>query len=68
MAEPFIEVKADDFAADMICLQNGVLNLHDFKLYAHSPQYFLTWMMDVNYSEPVETGAPGNLLEGPEGI
>ena len=49
MAEPFIEVKADDFAADMICLQNGVLNLHDFKLYAHSPQYFLTWMMDVNY-------------------
>lgn len=49
LADSRIEVKPDEMNAGGICLRNGVLSLTDFKLYAHSPEYFFTWMLDVEY-------------------
>ena len=49
MAEPSIEVTQEDTNVTGICLRNGVLNLSDFNLYSHSPRFFNTWMLDVDW-------------------
>lgn len=49
LADSRIEVKSEEMNAGGICLRNGVLNLADLKLYEHSPAYFFTWMLDVEY-------------------
>lgn len=49
MAEPRIEVKPEEMNVGGICLRNGILNLANFQLHEHSPRYFFTWMLDVNW-------------------
>lgn len=49
MAEPSIEVRQESVDEAGICLRNGVLSLSDFKLYSHSPRFFNTWMLDVDW-------------------
>lgn len=49
MAEPSIEVRQESVNEAGICLRNGVLSLSDFKLYSHSPRFFNTWMLDVDW-------------------
>lgn len=48
-AEPRIEVKPEEMNVGGICLRNGVLDIANLQLYEHSPRYFLTWMLDVNW-------------------
>lgn len=49
MAEPSIEISPENVNEAGICLRNGVLSLVDFQLYKHSPSYFNTWMLDVDW-------------------
>lgn len=49
MAEPSIEVRQESINEVGICLRNGVLSLSDFNLYNHSPSFFNTWMLDVDW-------------------
>lgn len=49
MAEPSIEVSLENVNEAGICLRNGVLSLADFQLYKHSPSFFNTWMLDVDW-------------------
>lgn len=49
MAEPDIEIRQECINEGAICLRNGVLSLADFKLYPHSPSFFNTWMLDVDW-------------------
>ena len=48
-AEPRIEVQREDMNLGGICLRNGVLDLANLQLHEHSPKYFFTWMLDVNW-------------------
>lgn len=48
-AEPEIEVKQPNGFKRFLCLHNGVLDLANFTLYPHSPQYFVTWQMQTEW-------------------
>lgn len=49
MAEPVIEINETENPPTGLCLQNGVLDLSTLTLYEHSPRYFFTWKMAVNW-------------------
>ena len=49
MAEPSIEVRQENINESGICVRNGFLNLSNLKLYNHSPSFFNTWMLDVDW-------------------
>lgn len=48
-AESRIEVKPEEMNVGGICLRNGILNFANFQLHEHSPKFFFTWMLDVNW-------------------
>lgn len=49
IAEPSIEVNPEEVNATGICLNNGIFSLVDFRLYEHSPKFFFTWKLDVDW-------------------
>jgi P4 family phage/plasmid primase-like protien len=49
---------------NLICVENGILDLDTFALQPHTPDLFFTWMMPVAYDEEADTGTWEQYVRG----